>query len=672
MAHTENLLKNLNSNKNIMCGLAGFLWTSKETVIEINRKLKSMTDVIKHRGPDDEGFWIDEKDRVAFGHRRLSILDLSAAGHQPMHSLSKRFTVVFNGEIYNHPELRDKLESESKKKIYWQGHSDTETLLYCFDFWGVDLTLKNISGMFAMALYDSSTQSMYLVRDRMGEKPLYYGWNSNKFIFASELKSIKAFDGVSTEVDREALALYLKYDYVPSPFSIYKGFKKLPQGSYLKLDRKDNEWVKDSEVIIKYWSMKNIAKSGKADQFIHSSEQDVIDKLDLLLSKSIKEQMISDVPLGAFLSGGIDSSLIVALMQKQSNRKIKTFTIGFDEKNYNEAEYAKSVARHLGTDHTELYISPEQAIDVISQIPYIYDEPFADSSQIPTFLVSKMAKQHVTVSLSGDGGDELFGGYNRYFMANKLWKKIHRVPLSIRKIITLLISLISPQNWDYLINLIFKFLPKKYRVAHPGDKIYKLSKILTSKNMFDVYDKLVSHWNDPNKVVINSTKINNPAPKATELLTPEEEMMLKDSTSYLPDDILAKVDRASMSVSLEARAPFLDRDVVQFAWTLPFNMKIRNSKGKWILRKVLNKYVPNELIDRPKMGFGVPIDEWLRGPLQQWAENLLSEKRLKDDGYFNVDLVRKKWLEHLSGSQNWQYHLWSILMFQIWLDNELK
>ena len=650
-----------------MCGLTGFICKGIQSENEINNQLELMTSSIKHRGPDDFGYWVDKDRKFALGHRRLSILDLSEAGHQPMVSKSSRFVIAFNGEIYNHLRLRKKLEDEYNEKINWNGHSDTETLLSCFELWGIENTLERITGMFSIALIDRHEENLYLIRDRMGEKPLYYGWISSNFVFGSELKSIKAFKGFSSEIDRTSLALFLKYDYVPAPNSIYKNIKKLPQGSYLSLSICDEGFNQDRSISVKsYWDMQKISKHCKLNNSFVSGEEEAIEKLEEILGKSIKDQMISDVPLGAFLSGGIDSSLTVALMQKYSQKKVKTFTIGFSEKNYNEAEYAKAVAEHLKTEHTELYVTPEQAIEIISKLPSIYDEPFADSSQIPTFLVSKLARNHVTVSLSGDGGDELFGGYNRYFLANRLWKKISKIPWSIRVFCAKLIHLSNPKIWS----LIFNLIPKRYRISNPSDKIYKLSKILVSKNIHEVYERLVTHWDNPFEVVLNSKNNIKTNVINFDFLMPEEEMMLKDSITYLPDDILTKVDRASMAVSLETRAPFLDKNVIEFAWKLPFNMKIRNSRGKWILRKILDRYVPNELIDRPKMGFGVPIDSWLRGPLKEWAEDLLSEKRLKSDGYFNVNMIREKWKQHLSGEQNWQYHLWSVLMFQLWLDKQ--
>jgi asparagine synthase (glutamine-hydrolysing) len=646
-----------------MCGLTGFIWNSDSKISHVARSLDLMTDAINHRGPDSEGSWIDEKDCISFGHKRLSVIDLTSAGSQPMFSNSKRYIIAFNGEIYNHNTLRDLL----KKEIVWNGHSDTETLLACFEHWGVDKTLENLVGMFAIALYDSEEKALYLVRDRMGEKPLYYGWNNGVFLFGSELKAIKSFPGFSGVVDRSALSLYLKYDYVPAPFSIYQGIKKLPQASYIKIKMNSGRW--DSKQIldpIKYWSLKEVALSGQSNASKKNNEYRLIDKLDDVLSKSIEQQMISDVPLGAFLSGGVDSSLVASLMQKNSMNKIQTFTVGFNERSYNEAEYAKKVALHLGTEHTELYISPEQAINVIPKLPLIYDEPFADSSQIPTFLVSEMAKKHVTVAISGDGGDELFGGYNRYTMACKIWKIVEKTPFFVRKALSKGITSVTPKIWDNLGNSI----PQKFNVAHPGDKAYKFADILLASEISDVYDRLVSHWEHSCDVVIGCNNINKPIYES-HFTNDEHNMMFFDSVSYLPDDILTKVDRASMASSLETRVPFLSHKVVEFAWNLPLDVKIRDSKGKWIVRKVLDNYVPNKLIDRPKMGFGIPIDSWLRGPLKDWAESLLDESRLKNEGFFHPEPIRKIWAEHLSEKRNWHHHLWSILMFQAWLEQQV-
>jgi len=646
-----------------MCGLTGFIWNSDSKISHVARSLDLMTDAINHRGPDSEGSWINEKDCISFGHKRLSVLDLTSAGSQPMFSNSKRYIIVFNGEIYNHNTLRDLLN----KEIVWNGHSDTETLLACFEHWGVDKTLENLVGMYAIALYDSVEKALYLVRDRMGEKPLYYGWNNSVFLFGSELKAIKSFPGFKGVVDRSALSLYLKYDYVPAPFSIYKGIKKLPQGSYIKIKMNSGRW--DSKQIldpIEYWSLRDVALSGQSNVSKKSNEHRLIDKLDDVLSKSIEQQMISDVPLGVFLSGGVDSSLVASLMQKNSMDKIQTYTVGFNERSYNEAEYAKKVALHLGTEHTELYISPEQAINVIPKLPLIYDEPFADSSQIPTFLVSEMAKKHVTVAISGDGGDELFGGYNRYTMACKIWKYVEKTPFFVRKALSKGITSVSPRIWESLGSSI----PQRLNITHPGDKAYKFADILLASEIGDVYNRLVSHWENSCDIVIGCNNINKPIYES-HFTNDEHNMMFLDSVTYLPDDILTKVDRASMASSLETRAPFLSHKVVEFAWNLPLDIKIRDSKGKWIVRKVLDKYVPNKLIDRPKMGFGIPIDSWLRGPLKDWAESLLDESRLKSEGFFHPEPIRKIWAEHLSEQRNWHHHLWSILMFQAWLEQQV-
>jgi asparagine synthase (glutamine-hydrolysing) len=646
-----------------MCGLTGFIWNSDSKISHVARSLDLMTDAINHRGPDSEGSWIDEKDCISIGHKRLSVLDLTSAGSQPMFSNSKRYVIAFNGEIYNHNTLRSLLN----KEMVWNGHSDTETLLACFEHWGVDKTLENLVGMYAIALYDSVEKVLYLVRDRMGEKPLYYGWNNGVFLFGSELKAIKSFPGFSGVVDRSALALYLQYDYVPAPFSIYKGIKKLPQGSYIKIKMNSGRW--DSKQIldpIEYWSLKDVALSGQSNTSKKSNEHKLIDKLDDVLSESIEQQMISDVPLGVFLSGGVDSSLVASLMQKNSMDKIQTYTVGFNERSYNEAEYAKKVALHLGTEHTELYVSPEQAIKVIPKLPLIYDEPFADSSQIPTFLVSEMAKKHVTVAISGDGGDELFGGYNRYTMACKIWKNVEKTPFFVRKALSKGITSVSPRMWDNLGSII----PQRLNIAHPGDKAYKFADILLASEIGDVYNRLVSHWENSCDIVIGCNNINKPIYES-HFINDEHNMMFLDSVTYLPDDILTKVDRASMASSLETRAPFLNHKVVEFAWNLPLDIKIRDSKGKWIVRKVLDKYVPNKLIDRPKMGFGIPIDSWLRGPLKDWAESLLDESRLKSEGFFHPEPIRKIWAEHLSKQGNWHHHLWSILMFQAWLEQQV-
>jgi asparagine synthase (glutamine-hydrolysing) len=669
-----------------MCGFAGFLDRSETTRAETLAEIAGrMTETLFHRGPDDGGVWTDPLGCVALGHRRLAILDLSAAGAQPMVSRSGRYVVAFNGEIYNHPELRRELDAGPQSVDHplfdrpqsaflsgveaadggWRGHSDTETLLAAVEAWGVGEALKKFTGMFAFALWDRADKVLYLARDRLGEKPLYYGWQGDILLFGSELKAFKPHPAFKAEIDREALTLFLRHNYIPAPFTIYRGIRKLPPGTFLALglNRYDNHPVS-------YWTARDAALRGRMQPFA-GSEDEAVAALDGLLRQAIAGQMVADVPLGAFLSGGLDSSAVVALMQAQSPRPVKTFTIGFHEQDYNEAEHARAVARHLGTEHTELYVTPEEAMAVIPRLPALYDEPFADSSQIPTFLVSQLARRHVTVSLSGDGGDELFGGYNRYFSALKLWRRARFLPRSLRAALAGMLTVVPPHGWNAVFRGLGFMMPAALRYSSPGDKVRKLASLLGAKSPEDIYFELISHWGEPGRVVRGAaeprTVLNDPV-QWPELRDFEQRMMYLDTVSYLPDDILAKVDRAAMGVSLETRVPLLDHRVVEFAWRLPLSMKIREGQGKWLLRQVLYRYVPQDLMDRPKMGFGVPIDLWLRGPLKDWAEALIDRKRLKAEGYFNPTLVREKWAQHLSGRRNWSYHLWDILMFQAWLE----
>lgn len=643
-----------------MCGFAGFLATSMDESEEI---VKRMGDAIVHRGPDDGGTWGDALAGVALAHRRLAILDLSSAGHQPMFSASGRYVVVFNGEIYNHTELRSGLG------VQWQGHTDTETLLAAVAAWGVEASLKKLVGMFAFALWDREQRVLTLARDRLGEKPLYYGMLGDVLLFGSELKALKAHSAFSGEIDRDVLTLYLRNNYIPAPYSIYRDIYKLPAGTWLQ--------VKPGHAPgspMPYWSVSNVAESGRSNPFL-GSESEAADELEYLLKQSIDGQMMADVPLGAFLSGGVDSSVIVALMQAQSNHPVKTFTIGFREEAYNEAEYAHAVAKHLGSEHTELYVSPEQAMAVIPMLPHIYDEPFADSSQIPTWLVSKLAREQVTVSLSGDGGDELFGGYNRYFMGQSTWNKLDRLPLAFRSSLAAAMTSIAPESWNSVMGKIEPLLPSKLRFGNPGDKLHKLAGVLASESPESLYLGLVSLWENPASIVLDSQEpltMLTDRKQWPELSDFVQRMMAMDTLTYMPDDILVKVDRAAMSLGLETRVPFLDHRIVEFAWCLPLSMKINNGQGKHLLRQVLYKHVPKSLIERPKMGFGIPLDSWLRGPLRDWAESLLDENRLKQEGFFNAAPVRKKWQEHLSGQRNWQYHLWGVLMFQAWLEHQRK
>ena len=645
-----------------MCGIVGFFSADGCNHQNI---VVDMMDAIKHRGPDDKGFWHNSESNVYLGHRRLSVVDLSSLGHQPMTSCSDRYVIVFNGEIYNHLLLRKSLK-KSGVNITWRGHSDTETLLACIDTWGLKKTIKKCSGMFAIALFDKKHNSIYLVRDRMGEKPLYYGIQNGVFLFGSELKALKKHPEFQGEIDRNSLALQLKYNYIPTPYSIYKGIKKLTPGTILKVSVNGKYAnIEAIESPMAFWSLKEVAINAQLNTYTGSAIEAVND-LDELLSQSVKGQMEADVSLGAFLSGGIDSSLIVSLMQSQSSSPVKTFSIGFEQESYNEAVYAKQIAQHLGTKHTELYVSAQDAMNTIPKLSNLYDEPFSDSSQIPTYLVSAMTKESVTVSLSGDAGDELFGGYNRYLWTRKIWNKVKYMPYSVRKFIAWGMTSVSPVVWN-------KILRQIVSMPLPGDKIHKLANILPAKSAEDFYFHLVSHWHDIDTIVIGAKDPVAPVERSSlglNLGSIEQNMMYLDSISYLPDDILTKVDRAAMGVSLETRIPFLDHHVVEFAYKLPLSMKIRNGEGKWILKKVLDRYIPRELMERPKMGFGVPIDLWLRGPLRDWAESLLDESRLKKEGFFHAESIRKKWNEHLSGSLNWQYHLWDVLMFQAWLEDQ--
>ena len=650
-----------------MCGIAGF-WQPGATVD--NACLLSMADAVVHRGPDDAGVWTDDDAGVALAHRRLSILDLSPAGHQPMLSASGRYVIAFNGEVYNFATIRDELERAGVAPA-WRGHSDTEVMLAAIAAWGLDAALKKFVGMFAFALWDKHTLTLHLARDRLGEKPLYYGWmGDDTLLFGSELKALRAHPNWRGEIDRDALALYMRHNYIPAPYSIYKDIYKLPPGTTLSLTK--GTTAQSHPEPVPYWSAATVAQEGVAHPF-SGSAQEAVEQLDHLLRTTISQQMVADVPLGAFLSGGIDSSTVVALMQAQSSRPVKTFTIGFHEQGYNEAVHAKAVANHLGTEHTELYVTPEQAMAVIPKLPALYDEPFADSSHIPTYLVSEMTRRHVTVSLSGDGGDELFGGYNRYSWGRNIWHRIGWMPPALRGVAARAVHTLSPQQWDKLFQLASPGLPAAMCVRLPGDKLHKLAGMLDAATPEEVYRRLVSIWQQPTEIVINATEPptalthSHAMPRLDDFTL---RMMYLDLVSYLPDDILAKVDRAAMGVGLETRVPFLDHRVVEFAWQLPLSLKIRDGQGKWPLRQVLYKYVPEALVERPKMGFGIPLDAWLRGPLRDWAEALLDEQRLRREGYFHPAPVREKWQEHLSGKRNWQHQLWAVLMFQSWLEQQ--
>jgi asparagine synthase (glutamine-hydrolysing) len=637
-----------------MCGIAGFLGYRHLQENAILATVRRMGEAIRHRGPDDSGVWTDEAAQVALVHRRLSILDLSPAGHQPMVSASGRYVMVFNGEIYNHLDLRAELEkvgTGGTAAMRWRGHSDTETLLAGIDAWGVEATLKRSVGMFALALWDREARALYLARDRMGEKPLYYGWQRGVFLFGSELKALKAHSAFDGEIDRDAIALQMRHNYIPAPYSIYRGIRKLLPGHVLRLTGLRDG---DEGAPRPYWSFAQGVEQGRADPF-RGTDAEAVEALDGLLRAAVAGQMVADVPLGAFLSGGVDSSTVVALMQAQSARPVKTFTIGFNEAGYNEAEHAKAVARHLSTEHTELYVTPRQALDVIPRLPSLYDEPFSDSSQIPTFLVSEMTRQHVTVSLSGDGGDELFGGYGRYQKAVR-WRV--RIPTGLGVL----------KAWAGKAALICGAFDQ--RRTELWQQVHDL---FLAKSAAGFYLPRVSHWKRPDSLVLGGREAVTAFTDPDRALPASDffhDMMALDTVAYLPDDILVKVDRAAMAVSLETRVPMLDHRIVEFAWRLPLSMKMRQGEGKWVLRQVLHKYVPRELIERPKMGFGVPIDSWLRGSLREWAETLLDESRLRREGFLNSGPIRQKWAEHLAGTRNWQYYLWDVLMFQAWLEAE--
>lgn len=639
-----------------MCGITGF-WTTKAH-IALCETAREMAWAIRHRGPDDCGEWADTAAGLALAHRRLSILDLSPQGHQPMLSPSGRYVIVFNGEVYNYTELRKDLPEQP-----WKGHSDTEVMLAAFEQWGIERSVQRFVGMFAFALWDRQERNLYLVCDRVGIKPLYYGRANGTFLFGSELKALRAHPHFEAEIDRGALALLMRHNYIPHPYSIYEGVKKLPPGTILKIDSPQQI----SEPVA-FWSAREVAEQGSSNP-LALDPQAATNQLEELLRDAVRLRMLADVPLGAFLSGGVDSSTVVALMQSLTAKPIRTFSIGFEENGYNEAPYAAAVAKHLGTDHTELYLSSADAQAVITQLPYLYDEPFSDSSQIPTYLVSRLARQSVTVALSGDGGDELFAGYPRYELAAKMASSLKMIPRFARSGAGRALGLLSAETWNQLFRRVAPVIPKKLLARRPGEQMDRLANLLRADSCDLVYLSILSHWESPSQLVPGAvehpTALTNPE-RQTSLRDPIARMMFTDLVSYLPDDILTKVDRASMAVSLEARVPILDHRVVEFAWKLPMSLRVWGGKEKWLLRQVLYKFVPPELIERPKMGFGIPIGVWLRNSLRSWAEELLDPIRLSQEGFFDPVLVRRVWKEHASGARNWQYRLWNVLMFQAW------
>ena len=627
-----------------MCGIVGF-WnfanTDNKLVLE-NLALK-MAEQIAYRGPDSTGAWADEEHGIAFGHRRLAIVDLSPDGHQPMISASGRYIISYNGEVYNFKELRKELEA---KGIKFKSNCDTEVIIEAIEEWGIKQACQKFIGMFAFSVWDNKEKCLYLVRDRMGIKPLYYGTINDMLFFGSELKPFREHAKWRPEINHDALQEYFRFNYIPTPLSIYKGIKKVVPGTIIKISDAHKIMVEP------FWSLYEVVENNHNKM----SEQDALEQLEALLTDAVGRRMIADVPLGAFLSGGVDSSLVVALMQKQSTVPIKTFSIGFHEKDYNEAHYAKNVAKHLGADHQELYLHVNDAAKVIPNLRHMYDEPFADSSQIPTFLVSQLACKHVKVALSGDGGDELFAGYNRYTFADQYWNKLSKIPRPLRKLAGSALMALPPSSWDRLLS--------KYNNA--GDKIHKLAGAMASHSGMNFYQSVNSYWQNPHELVLNSKQKAYPISDMPEGLNLIEQMQYQDSLQYLPDDILTKVDRASMSVSLEARVPLIDHRVVEMSWQLPQSMKIRNGQSKWALREILYKHVPKELIERPKMGFGVPIGNWMRGSIKEWMLDTLSKDNIIKDGLLNYAPIEEKINEHMSGKRNWQNQLWGLLMFQDW------
>lgn len=632
-----------------MCGLTGFLSENARSFgLET---LERMAGAIAHRGPDDQGLWLDAEAGIALGHRRLAIVDLSKAGHQPMQSESGRYVFVFNGEIYNHATMRAEIDARGSAPT-WRGHSDTETLLAGFELWGVVETLRRAIGMFAFALFDRKLRTLTLGRDRLGEKPVYYGWSKGVFLFGSELKALRCHPAFSGEIDRQALATFLKYQYVPGPESIYSGIRKLQPGCVLTLSLAQRE-----PVIETYWSAIEQAQLGVKNRFSGSPDE-AVDALESLLGDAIGQQMMADVPVGAFLSGGIDSSTVVALMQKRSVRPVRSFAIGFEVPGFNEAIYSREVARHLGTEHTELYVTPQAALELVPRLPEFYDEPFADSSQIPTYLVSQLARQQVTVSLSGDAGDELFAGYNTYAMAERFERFAASMPKSFRQFIAGGLEALGEPRAAGAGRAV---LARQMRLA---------AHVLRGGGSSERADRLQTHWQRGEGLVLGVPHALAPFDLATAEFagfSTAEKLMARDLVHYLPDDILVKLDRASMAVALESRVPMLDHRVVEFAWSLPMALKRREGQTKWVLRQVLYRHVPRAMIDRPKKGFSVPIAAWLRGPLKDWAADLLDAKRLEAEGFLNPVMISTAWNEHISGRVDRHNDLWSVLMFQQWL-----
>ena len=629
-----------------MCGIAGIV-DYKNKLGSLENNLQKMLATIHHRGPDADGIWIDESARLGLGHKRLSIIDLSEEGAQPMHSANQRYVITYNGEVYNFKEIAKALSDEFK--ISFRGHSDTEIILEAISNWGIDKAIAKFNGMFAFAVWDKQDKQLTLARDRLGKKPLYYACINDSFVFASELKELKSIAALPLSINPDSVALYFNNGIIPGKYAIYKGVEKLEPGNLLTVNLQQPEKIIYATRV--YWSVAQVAAE-QTQQLYKGDLDSATDDLQVLLQDSIKHRMLSDVPLGAFLSGGIDSSLVTSIMQEVSDRPVQTFSIGFHEKKYNEANFAKEIAEHLGTNHAELYVTPQQAMDVIPKLPFLYDEPFSDSSQIPTYLVSQMARDQVTVVLSGDGGDEFFCGYDRYLDTVPLWNKINKVPNDFKKLTATLLKIFKPLGVGKLQTLIA--LLEKCRSV---DDVYR--HLMTDANVFKMLNNIK-----------NLPPVNLTDPVfGEEISDPYNRLMLYDQMAYLVDDILVKVDRASMGVSLESRVPLLDYRVAEFAWSLPMSMKVHNGKEKYILRNLLSRYVPTEMFDRPKMGFAVPVGEWIKSPLLDWAENLLDKNKMQQQGFLNVDYVHRLWKQHKSNQFDHNFFMWKVLMFQAWLEN---